>query len=97
MLGEELYELSRQDPELGPGVETNIMRRRLIFTQPAQLHWVLVVCLLHYSGCLPLLGHREGAGVSVSLLDTPEMIAHKLPVLRFMIFCTGKALQRFLI
>ena len=60
--------MSGQGPGFPPGVKTDIMRGRLHATQPAQPHWVLVVRLLHHSGSLPLLGHREGPGESLSLL-----------------------------
>ena len=73
MLHSGLYELSWQSPGLPPCLETDIVRWRLVSSQPPQLHWVLVVCLINNSGSLPVLGHREGMGVSLALPLTEDI------------------------
>ena len=73
MVSDELYELSGQDPGLPPGIQADVVRRWLVKAQPPQLHRVLVVCLLHNSGCFPLIWHGERAGVSLALPLTEDV------------------------
>ena len=41
MFKDELYEVSGEGPGLAPGVQADIVRRRLLFAQTALVHWVL--------------------------------------------------------
>ena len=71
MLGDKLYELSRQDPGFSPVIKADIVRRRLQPSQPVHLERVLVVPPHHHSVLFKLLGHGDRARharVSLSLL-----------------------------